>query len=264
MGIPVIYGGRDRVPGITSAIETFENEFVWGPWPAQYISGLVIDGTTRDTGNTGYTHILRAGLLMGQDHTTKKLKVWDPTATDGSEYIWGILKESRSMLMNNASTDKLTGAIMVAGGVLSNRLIVPGTTAVGLASSASLEYLARQQLRMRFMLNDSYEYSRPEEMIHNVSASEQSGGITLTNADSHRIYRNTGGTVTITLPANPYKGLKFAFYALVTTTDAITVSSGSSNIVDPGAAAASSATVDGAYKEVIGDGTYWIVRDLST
>jgi hypothetical protein len=255
------YGGRNRVPGITAAVETFENEFLWGPYEAQYISGLTIAGTARDTGNTGSTHILRAGLLLGQNFTTKKLQQWTPTATDGTEYIWGVLKESRTMLSQNSDTDRLTGLIVVGGGVLSNRLIVPGTTAPGISGNA-LEYLVRQQMRANFMLNDSYMFSRPEFMVRTVSAAEQTAGITLTVADSHTAFHNTGGTVTITLPATAYKGVKYQFYAQVSTTDEVTVASGSSNILVPGASAASSLSVDGAYKEVVGDGTNWVVKAL--
>jgi hypothetical protein len=165
------------------------------------------------------------------------------------------------MLSQNSDTDRLTGLIVVGGGVLSNRLIVPGTTAPGISGNA-LEYLVRQQMRANFMLNDSYMFSRPEFMVRTVSAAEQTAGITLTVADSHTAFHNTGGTVTITLPATAYKGVKYQFYAQVSTTDEVTVASGSSNILVPGASAASSLSVDGAYKEVVGDGTNWVVKAL--
>jgi len=258
------YGGRDRVPGISAAVETFENEFLWGPYEAQYISGLTIDGTTRDTGNTSYTHILRAGLMLGQQTASKKLFVWDPTAQDGTEYIWGILKESRSMLSMNVSTDRLTGLIVVGGGLLSNRLIIPGTTAPGIAGNA-LEYLVREQLRMRFMLNDSYMFARPDFQIHTVTAAEQTAGITLTLADSHRAYHwddaGGGDDVVITLPATPYKGLVYKFVS-TTTGDVITITSGTANIRLPGAANATTLACSGSIHIVRGDGSLWIAEEL--
>ena len=249
------YGGRDRVPGISASVETFENEFTWGPWPAQHLSGLVINGATRDTGNTGSTHILRAGLLLGLNNTTQELNVWDPTAVDGTEYIWGVLKESRSMLSNNTSTDRLSGPIVVAGGLISNRLIVPGTTALGLASSASLEYLARQQLRSRFVLNDDFQFARPEWTIHTVSEAEGIAGITLTARNTNREYQSEEA-VTITLPATPYKGLRYRFFG---NGEAITVASGSSNIKVPGASAANTLAVEDVIREVYGNGSQWVV-----
>ena len=42
------FTGRNKIPGITTAVETFENEFVYGPYEAQYISGIVIDASARD------------------------------------------------------------------------------------------------------------------------------------------------------------------------------------------------------------------------
>jgi hypothetical protein len=261
MTIQSVYGGRDRVPGQSAAVETFENEFLFGTYPYQQISGLTIDGAARDAGNTGKTHILRAGLLLGQVTATKKLKEWSPTATDGTEYIWGILKESRTMLSQNTDTDRLTGLIVIAGGVLSKRLIIPGNVAMGIAGD-TLEFQVRQQLRANFILNDTYQVSRPEMTIHTVSAAEQTAGITLTHDDSHRAYHNAGGTVTIALPTTALRGVKYQFYAQTSTTDAITVSSASANILVPGSAAANSLAVDGAIKEVEGDGTNWIVKAL--
>lgn len=263
MAFQQVYGGRHRKPGISSTVETFENEFLWGTYPSQQISGLAIDGSTRDTGNTGYTHILRPGILLGQNSSTKKLFVWNPSAIDGTEYIWGVLAgNGLSMLSNNANTDRFDGLIVVGGGLLSNRLIIPGTTAVGIVGNA-LEYVARQQLRANFMLNDSYMFGRPDWTIHTVSAAEQSAGITLLHSDSHREYHNSGGTLTATLPATPYKGVRYRFYAQTPTTDEITVASGSSNILVPGdLSSASSLSVDGDFLELEGDGSNWVVLEL--
>lgn len=262
MSINYLYGGRDRVPGVTAAIETFENEFTWGRWETREVTGLVIDGATRDTGNTGYTHILRAGILLGLNNTTNELQVWDPAATDGSEYIFGILKESRSMLSNNTSTDRLTGAVVLSGGIRGSRLVIPGTTALGISGNAN-EYLIRQQLRNRFMFDDDFQYARPERQLVTVSAAQRTSGITLTHADSHKFYFNTGGTLAVALGSLvPYKGVEFDFFASVTTTDAITVSSGSANIKAPGVAAASSLVVDGTCRRLVGSGTQWLVQAL--
>lgn len=263
MSMQMVYGGRDRVPGISAAIETFENEFTWGRWENHEIGGMLIDGTTRDTGNTSYTHILRAGLLMGKVESTDKLKVWDPTATDGSEYIYGVLKESRSMLMNNTSTDRLTGAIVLSGGVRASRLIVPGTTNLGLAESAANNHLARAMMRSRFMFDDDFDKGRPENNIVNVSASQQSGGITLDYDDSHKYFFNTGGTVTIALGSLvAYKGIEFTFFSNTATSATITLTSGSSNIKVANSAATNSLSIDGTVRKIRGNGSLWLVELL--
>lgn len=255
MSVEFTYGGRDRLPGYQAAIETQENEFLFGPYPAQYFTGLQVDGAARDVGNTGKTHILRAGLLMGLVTATNKLKEWSPTAQDGTEYVFGILKEARTMQMNGSDTDRLTGHMVLAGGLLANRLIVPGTTAKGISGNA-LEMLIRQQLRGRFIMNDTYMNARPEYFIHTVSAAEASDGITLTAAQSHREYHSTAA-VAITLPTTPFKGVKYTFYGEGAI---ITVGSGSSNIKVPGVALAASLAVEDEIQEVIGDGSQWLVR----
>lgn len=258
MSNAMVYGGINRTPGVSAVTTNLENEFLWGNFEAQFVSGYLIDGSSTDSGNTGYTSILRSGLLLGKVHSTEKLKPWSPDAHDGSEYIWGVLGESVSLLMNNVATDRLMGKVYVSGGLLSSRIIVPGTTAFGISGNA-LEYLVRQQLQGRFVLNDSYQYARPDWQIHTTTNAEETAGITLLARDSHREYQ-ADGAITITLPANPYKGLAYRFTSL---DGAITVSSGSSNIKVPGAAAANSLTVDDVAVELRGNGSVWVVYELS-
>lgn len=263
MSANFVHGGRDRAPGITAEINTFENEFLWGDWYQHLISGLMIDGASRDTGNSGATHILRAGLLMGKVTSTNKLKPWDPTATTGEQRIFGILKESRSMLANNASTDRLTGPIICSGGVLSDKLIIAGTAGLGLASTAAYNYLARAQLRTNFKLSDEFHLNYPQYLIHDVTSAEQSGGITFSYADNFTEFQNTGGTLTFALASvAPYQGVEFRLRTETATTDAITLTSGSSNIKVPGASATNSLSVDASLIRVYGNGSLWCVETL--
>ena len=258
------YYGKNRTPGQSTVVETQENEIRWRGVPFYGHTGCVIAGATVDSGNTGKTHILREGLLLGRNESTYELGVWDPTAIDGTEYIYGVLLEAVTMHTDGTDTDRFAGLIQDFGGVRAEQLIIPGNTDRGIAGD-SLEFLVRQQMWNRFVFNDSHQFGRPEFAGHTVSASEQSGGITLVVGDSHRRYNNSGGTVTITLPATPYAGVKYQFYAQTPTTDAITISSGSANIVVPGALAAgvSSYTVDGAIVQFEGNGSDWIVTQLS-
>lgn len=252
-----VFGGEDRVPGISTELNTFENEFLFGTYYRQERVGLLIDGSGRDTGNTGQTDILRAGLILGLVRSSNKLKQWDPTETDGSEYPFGILKESRVVTARGDNVDRMTGPIMVAGGLQASRIIVPDQTDPGIVGNAN-EFLLRELLNPRFIFDDTLETSSQEYVIHTVSAAEQTSGITLTGANNRRAYHSTGA-VTITLPTTPSKGLKWRFYGAGA---AITVSSGSANIVVPGSSAASSLAVNNVYRELIGDGTNWIVLQL--
>jgi hypothetical protein len=168
------------------------------------------------------------------------------------------------MLSNNTNTDRMTGPVFIGGGLLANRLIVPGTTALGLDADAVNGPLARALMRANFILNDDYSHGRPVYGFHTVTAAEQSAGITLTAVDSHVEYYNTGGTVTIALAAlNPSRGLEFRFHAVTATTDAITVTSSSSNILTPGSAADASEAVDAQIKRIYGNGVNWVVETLS-
>jgi hypothetical protein len=258
------YGGYNYEPGIQASYEATENSFLWGKWENQYIAGLSIDGTSEDSGNTGYTSILRKGLLMGRVAASKMLKPWDPTATTGEQHIYGILgMEVNVHNAAGANTNRLTGMIYVAGGVDPAKLYVPGTTAIGLSSSAAYEVLAKELLRGRFVLKDDFYLSQDVWTQRDITGAEQSGGLTITAADHKTAFHNTGGTVTITLPATAVQGLAYEFYAPTSTTDEITVSSGSANIRVPGSAAANSLSVDGAYRRIVGDGTQWVVQSFS-
>ena len=249
------FTGRNKIPGITTAVETFENEFVYGPYEAQYISGIVIDASARDLGNTNNTHILRAGILMGRIRATNKLVPWNPTATDGSEFIWCVLKESISMINNNDFVDRLSGLQFIAGGVYANRLIIPGSTDLGIVGNP-LEFLVRQQMHNRFVINDSFERPVNGGGMRTVSADEQANGITLSPEDAGTDFY-TDADVTIALGALvPHKGVRFTF-----TSDGgvITVNSNTANIKVLGVAAANTLTVNNAIRSIEGNGTQWIV-----
>ena len=262
MSFQQVYGGSQRTPGMDPVIETFENEFKWGKWEMQLITGLTIAAATVDTGNTGYTTILRAGLLLGRVTATNALTTWDPSATDGSQNIFGVLHRSVNMATNGTAEDRLAGPVVAAGGLLSEALIVPGVTARGLSGTTN-EWAARKQLRANFFLNDDYNRARLSGFtLRDVSAAEQTGGYTILESDCGSSFENTGGTVTLTLPTVAKRDLEYKFTAFTATTDAITVSSGSSNILVPGASAASSLAVDGDCVKLRGNGTSWVVEQL--
>lgn len=260
-GFQQVYGGSNRTPGMDPVVSTFENEFKWGKFDFQIFTGLTISGAARDIGNTDYTAILRAGLLLGRVTATNKLMQWDPDAIDGSQNIWGILHKSQNMQSNGTNRDRLMGPIVCVGGLLTDALIIPGETDRGLVGK-DLEFSARKQLRANFHLNDSYSRSRLAGYTPRiVSASEQAGGYTILDSDDGTNFVNTGGTVTLALPTEAKQDLEFKFTSLdAGSAAAITVSSGSSNIIVPGSAASGSNTVDGEVNTFRGDGTNWIVE----
>lgn len=258
-----LFTGLNGVPGISPVIETFENEFLWGNRENFVYTGLVIGADARDVGNTNAPDILRAGLLLGQVTATRQLKEWTPGATDGSEYIWGVLNQTvslRSISGNqvvNGNAPRLNGFVVCSGGLLAHRLIIPGEVELGLLGKVN-EQLARVHLRENFKLNDTYQrvYSVPTQVSLNAQAVADNGNnqFVATVMDSGKQY-NATQSVQITLPAVPSAGLCYTFYAAAT----INIVAGASNIRQPGEALVATLPVNGAIVKLVGTGTEWLV-----
>src|SRR5690349_4252349 len=109
-------------PGLTTARETYENEFRWGSQYQAVITNALIDGNTVDSGNTP-TYQLRPGLLLGQVIATGKYKNYSPTATDGSEVASAVLLEGlRTQDFTGTAVDRFYG-VLVGGPVQAAKLI---------------------------------------------------------------------------------------------------------------------------------------------
>ena len=256
------YGGRDRYPGISEPQFTFENEFVYGPQYDMYIEGMKVWGGSRDTGFADRPSFLRAGLLMGMVESSDDPAVpndvivpWDPTGTDGRQNIFCVLHQSLAMTgVLTQDVDRLAGMMYTHGGLQPARIIIPGNANIGIIGDPE-EWNVRSQLRERFVLSDSYQKNRKAGVVTTVSAAQQAAGIVLEYSDAEREFYNVGAALTVTLPANAYRGLKYTF-----TSDggAITVNSGTANIKALGAAAANTLAVNNARVVLRGDGTNWI------
>ena len=255
------FTGRDGIPGINPVVETFENEFLFGSYPIQQYSGLVISQDARDVGNTINPQILRQGLLLGKVEATQELKEWSPNASDGSEYIWGILNQTISLRSisgrsggTNNTESRLTGYIVIAGGLLTQRLIIPGSPNTGIVGNAN-EYLVRALLRENFILSDSYQYSRPNGFIQTLSADD--GPVyTVSLNDSGKEFHSVV-PISAVLPDTPARGLTYGFYNEGSTT---TVNSGTVNIRVPGSGLANTLAVDTPVT-ICGTGTEWLVKN---
>lgn len=254
------FTGRDGIPGINPVVETFENEFLFGSYPIQQYSGLVISQDARDVGNTVNPQILRQGLLLGKVEATQELKEWSPNATDGSEYVWGILNQTISLRSiagqsggTNNTESRLTGYIVIAGGLLANRVIIPGSTQPGIVGNPN-EYLVRALLRENFIINDSYQYARPNGFIQVLTADD--GPVyALTEIESGKEFHSSV-LIAVTLPATPSRGLEYQFYNEGDTT---VVNSGSVNIRVPGSPLTNTLEVESPVT-LCGTGTEWLVK----
>ena len=232
------------IPGSGSLVETYETEILWGGDESKGLclfGNAVYSGAARDAGNTPTT-ILRAGNLFGTVLAANELEEWDPTATDGTQNIAGILSnEMRAQDFDGNNTDRLFRTLL-RGPVKADQLLIAGSALVGHAQ----EYLARRQLsRAGFILSDDpFGYKagvNPRSSYHvanyQVLATEN-GTLFL-----------AGAAATFTLPAIK-AGLAYTFVNTTNTAMAIASTEGD-NIVKVNDASADSITFSTA-SEMIG------------
>lgn len=255
------FTGAFGTPGITATVETVENQFWWNRYEDQVWFPAIISGAARDAGNTGYETVLRPGLLLGMITATKKLVEWSPTATDGSQRIFGILGHAQKMQRLGANQDRHFG-VMVAGVVKASRILVPGQTSFGLSGQTN-EFLARAQMHPRFLFDDA---PLGNSFGGWKSVEAKTGNHTVTEAENNTLFTNRGasGAVNFTLPATAKKGLRYGFYGVVDQNIVVTAGTADTIVAFNDATADSvalqtSGDIIGGMFEVIGDGTGWLV-----
>lgn len=255
------YSGAFALPGIGSDFTTFENEFWWGRWENQIHMGMVIVGSARDAGGDPTT-VLRSGLLLGKITATGKLKEWNPTGTDGSEKIFGILKISQNMQVVGVNQDRYLGLIMLGGTLKPSNILIPGEATVGISGHA-VEHLIRAQLFPRFIFADNFG-GNVFGGYSNIAA--KTADYTVLEADNNTLFTNRGAlaAVNFTLPVTAKKGLRYSFYAVADFT--LKVTSGTADTLvtlhDPTADSVALQTANkiiGGSFDVVGDGTGWLV-----
>lgn len=227
-------------PGIDSVLETVQNQFWWGRNEQQTFMPATVSGAARDAGNT-VTTVLRGGLLLGRVTATGLLKEWNPTGTDGSEVIYGILPAPLSLLDNGSGADRYT-YVFVKGNVYSDRLYVPGQAAEGIVADAQEFNILNQLVDRGYLLDKHVQYGHPLTLRprYMTAAEIAADAITVLTSDHGRTFdlASADATTTVTLPL-PQKGLTFRVVssAAQTTTMALTATS---YLIVPGNAAATS------------------------
>lgn len=194
------------MPGIDALTYTYDAGITWGRresiWP---ISAPILSSAV-DAGNSSTTN-LRGGLLLGKVTATSKLKEWNPTGTDGSEYIYGVLAFDQMMLANSVARDRWVGHILPFGCVRADKLIIPGNASAGI-NGDNYEMLVRQQMAGRFTFDDDM-WSHQGAWRNYIT---KTADFTCLESQNNCLFDNLGasGTVVFTLPtARP--GLRFGF-----------------------------------------------------
>lgn len=241
------------VPGLTTSRETYESEFRWGSQYQGVFANGLIDGNSVDTGNTGNTATLRAGLLLGQVISTGKYKQYSPTATDGSEVACAVLLEGLRMTDYTGTAVDRFYAVLVGGPLQASKLI-------------GLDLQARQQMSNRFIFDDIFQLPGnhwfPYKRVQTKTAA-----YTIVGNDNFSRFVNRGaaGAVALTLPAIA-NGYCFELYCEVAQTFSFTSNEGS-NIVGNGNASGSTisvATIGGGIRVVSNPaGDKWHATNIS-
>jgi len=250
--------GAYGLPGVQSTLETIENQFWWGRYEDQFWTPAVIDKATRDTGNTGYTDVLRPGLILGKKTSTGKLLQWDPTAVDGTQFACAILDIS----LRVTSGDRWY-SVLVVGRLKSDRLLIPGNVDFGISGNAN-ELLLRSQLSPRFLFSDSLNLGESGFCPFRIIVAK-TADYTVTAADNGTLFTNRGAVaaVNFTLPVTPTKGLVYYFYAAAN--QALTVTAGTADtlvafndIAADSIAFSTAGEIVGGSVMIVGDGTGWL------
>lgn len=150
------YSGSYLQPGQGASYETIEADLTavcWGPLHMQVIgTQRLFDGTARDAGNTGYTDVLRPGLLLTKTAAGKLIQ-WGGVADFATDKIEGILLSPLKMQREGVNTDRWFGYVLLGGLAKVNGLIVPGTAAAGIVGHAQ-EARIRTLLKWAIALDD--------------------------------------------------------------------------------------------------------------
>lgn len=180
------------VPGISTARETYENEFRWGHHGQGVFKGALISGAARDSGNSP-TYELRPGLLLGEILSTGLYTNYSTSATDGSEVASAVLLEAIRVQDFEGNNQNRFYAVLVGGPVMASKIL-------------NLDLMARQQMD-KFIFDDiglvQGNHWFPWKRFQTKTAD-----YTVVANDNFTLFTNTGasGAITYTLPtlANGY------------------------------------------------------------
>lgn len=210
------FQGAYPVPGIQAALETTENIVWWGLRHQQIVQGGMISGSSLDSGASP-TDLLRAGLLLGKKTSDGKLYQWDPTATDGTEIIYGVLLVDQKAKRDGVALDRWIGPILVGGNVKNTAILVAGNANAGINGDNN-EMLVRAQMKNRFIFDDDLignDFAGLKRVI------AKTADYSVLEADNGTLFTNEGasGAVNFTLPsARPGYHFMFAVVADQTVT----------------------------------------------
>ncbi len=196
------------LPGTRAANFTTAREIFWSGDASRMkiVRGSAdFSDTIRDAGESPTTHI-RPGLLLGRLTSDGTFVHWDPTATNGSQWLRGVNEHELTATEGfSATAAKSNGPYVIQAPLNAASLLVLGTA---LTSSAH-QYLARRLLHsMGCILNDD-PLGYLAGVAQRTITKTETGDITA--AENGATFHVVGsGAVTLTLPAIA-TGLRYRF-----------------------------------------------------
>ena len=150
------YDGSFLPSGQLPTVETLEHELTsvtWQPMHRNIVgANRYLLGTTRDTGHTNFTDVLRVGLLLTKNNDGDFIQWGGATSLD-VDLIEGVLLIAMKMQRAGVNTPRFMGHIMLGGFVKVNGLIVPGSTTAGIVGHAREDQI-RRQMHYAFTFDD--------------------------------------------------------------------------------------------------------------
>ena len=258
-----LYLPATGIPGTGTEIRTTEQDLsgmFYGPMQGIILTpstACTIDGESLDAGNTGFTTVLRQGLVMGKVTSTGKWKPFSESATDGTEVARGILLLATAI---PNSLDIINAQIMVAAPCLEPAgLCLASSSSYGIGTTGA-GLTVRKHLARNFLFSDDFGSLLRNDVI----LASANGALSI--ADSPIVITKTGSLAALTLaaPTVAQNGLRMtitsstAFAHTVTATGLINdgVTGGSKNL-------ATFAAFAGASMELMAYAGKWQVLSLN-
>jgi hypothetical protein len=154
--LPMSFDASWLLPGQMPSLESIEQDLtsvIWQPLH-RAVTGrnLKLAGSTRDVGNTGFTDVLRPGLLLTIDPGTGMLTHWGSVVSKATDPIEGVLLLSMKMTASGTNVDRFMGHVMFGGYLKSKGIIIPGNASAGIVGAD--ENLIRRKMLFTFTFDD--------------------------------------------------------------------------------------------------------------
>lgn len=216
------------IPGIRGVLEDSKEILWWGLRDLVVCLPGIIVNTARWNNASSDQTVLPQGLLLGKIRSTGFLKEWEPTATDGSEDIFGVLAHEQNMTNIGTDIDRMA-SVIVGGPLKPSGFYIDETLARGINGHAQ-ELLIRTQLQNRAIFDDNPEMTSFGGWR---STKDKTADYTIVEADHDTLFTNlaAAGEVTFTLPT-PREGFRAGFFVAVGNKITVVAASGTPIIAD--------------------------------